>query len=115
MFFTIKHLHLHEFKHLEIAQLDYMTVKLLGLHGLVCQWFDAIEVHDPKVAQLLCKMIPAHCPFKREIKLFDYILFRIPSLCQLNPLYVLQPAIRNAPTSNKDRLQPGLIATRGVV
>ena len=87
MFFTIKHLHLNELKHLEIAQLDYIMVKLFGLQRLVCQWFDAIEIHDPKVAQLLCKMIPAHCPFKREIKLFDYILFRIPSLCQLNPLY----------------------------
>lgn len=87
MFLTIKHLNLNEFKHLDITQLDYIMVKLVGLKSLVCQWFDAIEVHDPKVAQLLCKMIPARCPFKREIKLFDYTLFRIPSLCKLNPLY----------------------------
>ncbi|MBA3924402.1 MAG: Mo-dependent nitrogenase C-terminal domain-containing protein [Nostocaceae cyanobacterium] len=62
-------------------------VKLVGLQGLVYQWFDVIEFHDTKVAQLLCKMIPARCPFKREIKLFDHTLFRIRSLCKLNPLY----------------------------
>ena len=62
-------------------------VKLIGLRSLVCQWFDAIEVHDPKVARLLCKMIPASCPFEREIKLFDHTLFHIPPLCKLNPLY----------------------------
>lgn len=62
-------------------------VKLIGLRGLVCQWFDAIEVHDPKVAKLLCKTIPASCPFEREIKLFDHTLFHIPPLCKLNPLY----------------------------
>lgn len=85
--FTTKHLHLHEFKHLKIAQLDFTTAKLVGLQSLVYQWFDAIEVHDPKVAQLLCKMIPARCPFEREIKIFDHTLVRIPSLCKLNPLY----------------------------
>ena len=87
MFFTIKYLNLNEFKHLDITQLDYIMVKLVALQSLVRQWFDAIEVHDPKVAQLLCKMIPSRCPFKREIKLFDHTLFRIPSLCKLNPLY----------------------------
>jgi hypothetical protein len=62
-------------------------VRIVGIRGLLCQWLDAVEVHDPKVAKLLCKMIPARCPFEREIKLFDHILFHIPSLCQLNPLY----------------------------
>lgn len=64
-----------------------IMVKLVGLRDLVCQWFDALELHDPKVAQLLCKLIPARCPFAREIKLFDHTLFHIPPLCQLNPLY----------------------------
>lgn len=34
MFLTIKHLHLNELKHLKIAQLDYIMVKLVGLQGL---------------------------------------------------------------------------------
>ena len=62
-------------------------VKLVGLRSLGNQWFDAIEVHDPKVAQLLCKLIPVRCPFEREIKLFDHTLFHIPPLCKLNPFY----------------------------
>lgn len=62
-------------------------VKLIGLRSLVCQWLDAIEVHDPKLAQLLCKMIPARCPFERNLKLFGHNVFHIPPLCKLNPLY----------------------------
>lgn len=52
----------------------------------VRQWIEAIEVHDPKVARLLCKMIPAHCPFARDLKFGDTVL-HIPPLCKLNPLY----------------------------
>lgn len=53
----------------------------------VRQWLESIEIHDPKLAQFLCKMIPARCPFEREIKLFDHTVFHIPPLCKLNPLY----------------------------
>lgn len=54
--------------------------------NLVRQWLEAIEVHNPKVARFLCKMIPAQCPFERNIQLFNHI-FHIPPLCKLNPLY----------------------------
>jgi hypothetical protein len=64
-----------------------MIVKIVGLIGLVRQWLDSIEVNDPKVAQFLCKLIPASCPFEREIKLFGHTLFYIPPMCKLNPLY----------------------------
>ncbi|BAY50303.1 Mo-dependent nitrogenase family protein (plasmid) [Scytonema sp. HK-05] len=47
-------------------------MKLVSLQKLVNQWFDAIEFDDPNTAQLLCKIIPAHCPFEREIKLCNY-------------------------------------------
>lgn len=62
-------------------------LKLIILKKPVCQWFDAIEFHEPKVARLLCKTIPARCPFAREVKLFNYTLFYIPPLCKLNPFY----------------------------
>jgi hypothetical protein len=62
-------------------------MKLIKLQNLICQWFDAIEVHDPKTAKLLCKIIPTSCPFERNINLFDRTLFHIPPLCKLNPLY----------------------------
>lgn len=53
----------------------------------VRQWLEAIEVNSPKLARLLCKLIPAQCPFERDVKLFGRTLFHIPPMCKLNPLY----------------------------
>lgn len=50
-------------------------------------WLDKLEIHDPRVARFLCKMIPSQCPFERDIKLFDHKVVHIPPLCKLNPLY----------------------------
>lgn len=51
------------------------------------QWLEVIEINSPNVARLLCKIIPASCPFAREIELFNRTVVRIPPLCKLNPLY----------------------------
>lgn len=51
------------------------------------RWLDLIEIHDPKVARFLYKIIPAQCPFERDIKLFGRKVVHIPPLCKLNPLY----------------------------
>ena len=53
----------------------------------VRQWLDHVEVHDPKVARFLCRMIPSNCPFERDIKLFGKKIVHIPAMCELNPLY----------------------------
>ncbi len=53
----------------------------------VKHWLDDWEVHDPKVAHFVCKMIPPQCPFERDIKLFGRKIVHIPPMCQLNPLY----------------------------
>ena len=53
----------------------------------VKHWLDEWEVHDPKVARFVCKMIPPQCPFERDIKLFGRKIVHIPPMCQLNPLY----------------------------
>ncbi|MGV0026648.1 Mo-dependent nitrogenase C-terminal domain-containing protein [Phormidesmis priestleyi] len=50
-------------------------------------WLDNMEIHDPKVAHFLCKMIPPQCPFERDVKLFGHKIVHIPPLCKLNPLY----------------------------
>jgi len=42
----------------------------LELLRSVRHWLDALEVREPRVARLLCKLIPAQCPFERDIKLF---------------------------------------------
>lgn len=51
------------------------------------QWIDSIKLHNPQQARLLCKLIPAQCPFERDVKFFGHTLFHIPPLCKLNPLY----------------------------
>jgi tellurite resistance protein len=53
----------------------------------VREWLDHMKVQDPKVAKMLCKMIPAQCPFERDISLFGRKLVHIPPMCKLNPLY----------------------------
>jgi Mo-dependent nitrogenase C-terminus len=50
-------------------------------------WLDNQEIHNPKVARFLCKLIPSQCPFERNIKLFNHVVLHIPPLCNLNPLY----------------------------
>jgi hypothetical protein len=51
------------------------------------QWVDSIPVNNRQLAHRLCKMIPAQCPFERDVKLFGKTLFHIPPMCKLNPLY----------------------------
>jgi Mo-dependent nitrogenase C-terminus len=53
----------------------------------VREWLDGLEIHDPRLARLLCKFIPAQCPFERDIALFGHKIVHIPPLCKLNPLY----------------------------
>lgn len=50
-------------------------------------WIDNIKVSDRVYAHYLCKMIPAQCPFERDVKLLGKTLFHIPPMCKLNPLY----------------------------
>lgn len=53
----------------------------------VRRWLDKIEIHDPKLAHRLCRVIPAQCPFERDVKFLGHTLFHIPPLCKLNPVY----------------------------
>ncbi|NEO85038.1 MAG: nitrogenase [Spirulina sp. SIO3F2] len=48
---------------------------------------DQVEVQDADLAHLLCQLIPAQCPFERDIKVFGKVLFHIPPMCKLNPFY----------------------------
>ncbi|MBW4421839.1 MAG: Mo-dependent nitrogenase C-terminal domain-containing protein [Myxacorys californica WJT36-NPBG1] len=51
------------------------------------QWLDSIEIRDRKVAHTLCKLIPAQCPFERDITMFGRAIAHIPPMCKINPLY----------------------------
>jgi hypothetical protein len=64
-----------------------MSFQRLDVLKPVRSWLDGIEIHDPKLARFFFKMIPAQCPFERDIKLFGRTIAHIPPLCKLNPLY----------------------------
>lgn len=51
------------------------------------KWLDSVEIENPQVAQIICRLIPANCPFARTVKFGNRVLFTIPPLCKLNPFY----------------------------
>lgn len=57
------------------------------LIGAIRIWLDRIEIKNIQTAETICRLIPASCPFERDVKLFGRTLFHIPALCHLNPLY----------------------------
>lgn len=63
------------------------TMPNLKILQVLRQWLDNIQVRDRLLAHRLCKLIPAQCPFERDVKLFGKKLFHIPPMCKLNPLY----------------------------
>jgi hypothetical protein len=65
-----------------------LTVSRFGiLLRPIRQWLESLEIRNPQMARSLCKLIPARCPFEREIKFLDRTIVRIPPLCKLNPFY----------------------------
>jgi hypothetical protein len=58
-----------------------------GFLNSIRQRLEAIEICHPDVARLLCKVIPAQCPFERKIWFCDRLLISIPPLCKFNPFY----------------------------
>lgn len=51
------------------------------------QRLDSLEIQNRKLAKFIAKMIPAQCPFERDITLFGRKIAHIPPMCKLNPLY----------------------------
>ena len=49
-------------------------------------WLDAQAPSDPAVARLLVKLIPAQCPFERDVVVLGRRLVHIPPMCRINPL-----------------------------
>jgi hypothetical protein len=50
------------------------------------RWIDGIEVSTPRLAHLLCKLIPCTCPFEHKFTVLGYG-FHTPPLCEINPFY----------------------------
>ena len=51
------------------------------------QRLDRWEIEREQTARRIVELIPAQCPFEREIRAFDKVILRIPPLCKFNPLY----------------------------
>lgn len=51
------------------------------------QWVSHLRVESPRRARKVAALIPAQCPFERDIVLFGHSVAHIPPLCKLNPLY----------------------------
>lgn len=54
---------------------------------LLKQQLDNLEINQEQTARLIVRLIPAQCPFAREIRAFGKVVVRIPALCKFNPLY----------------------------
>ena len=50
-------------------------------------WIDNLEVADRDRAHLVCKLIPADCPFERDVIVLGRKVAHIPPMCKINPLY----------------------------
>ncbi|MGB7085906.1 MAG: Mo-dependent nitrogenase C-terminal domain-containing protein [Phormidesmis sp.] len=61
--------------------------KKLDILNPVKRRIEALPVQDPKRAHRIVSLIPAQCPFERELSLFGRTIAHIPPMCKLNPLY----------------------------
>lgn len=61
--------------------------KKLDILEPVKRRIEQIPVENPKTAHRIVSLIPAVCPFERDLKLFGHIIAHIPPMCKINPLY----------------------------
>jgi len=59
----------------------------LDLFRPLRQWVGQLRIETPRRARKVAELIPAQCPFERDIVLFGRSVAHIPPLCKLNPLY----------------------------
>ncbi|WAL59797.1 Mo-dependent nitrogenase C-terminal domain-containing protein [Thermocoleostomius sinensis] len=57
-------------------------------------WLDSIQINNPKLAHQICQLVPAQCPFERDLKVFGHVLAHVPPMCKLNPVYDQVVALR---------------------
>jgi hypothetical protein len=72
---------------LQFPQANQSPKHIFKLLQPLRQWLDKIEIHDPAIARFIANLIPAQCPFERDLMLFGRKVAHIPPLCKLNPFY----------------------------
>jgi hypothetical protein len=70
-----------------IAYQPHQTEPKFDLFKPLRQWLDNMQVKNPQLAHRICKLIPAQCPFERDIKLMGRTIIHIPPMCKINPVY----------------------------
>jgi hypothetical protein len=70
-----------------IARLLQRSSKQLDLLKPLRQWVAALRIESPDRAHQVARLIPAQCPFERDIFVFGRLVAHLPPLCKLNPLY----------------------------
>jgi len=81
---------------LRLGTLSAKWRSLTALGGLfpLRRWLNEMEIRDRAIAHTICQLIPAQCPFERDVTLLGRTLFHIPPLCKLNPFYEEVVALR---------------------
>ena len=59
----------------------------LDIFQPVRRWIEGFPVENEKSAHRFVSLIPADCPFERDVKVFKRTIAHIPPMCKLNPLY----------------------------
>ena len=72
---------------LQFPQANQSPKHIFKLLQPLRQLLDKIEIHDPAIARFIANLIPAQCPFERDLTLFGRKVAHIPPLCKLNPFY----------------------------
>ncbi|MEB3343179.1 Mo-dependent nitrogenase C-terminal domain-containing protein [Okeania sp.] len=78
---------LEETEHIDSSTIPHDPEHHKTVLAPIKDWLDGWDIHDPKVAHMVCKMIPAQCPFERDVVVFGKKVAHIPAMCKLNPVY----------------------------
>ena len=70
-----------------IMSFSSLRSKKVDLLEPVKRRIESIPVENPDRAHRIVSLIPADCPFERDLKLFGHVVAHIPPMCKLNPLY----------------------------
>ncbi|MGC1307028.1 MAG: Mo-dependent nitrogenase C-terminal domain-containing protein [Phormidesmis sp.] len=59
----------------------------LNILNSIKRKIEGIPVENETTAHRIVSLIPADCPFERDLKLFGRTIAHIPPMCKINPLY----------------------------
>lgn len=70
-----------------LSPLKSLKFKPLNILQPLQTWIEGIPVENPRTAHRIVSLIPADCPFERDLTFFGRVVGHIPPMCKINPLY----------------------------